>query len=319
MSFNTGGFGGFSSDMVAADKVILVGTDVNNDPAAVVDPFGRLTSSMTLSPTQGNYTLPEGYPEVKVVDNAADHHGGTFTIGVANQFVVNAAGGGINMTSNGNISLMAMGGAVNIDGAAQSSLASKLVVVNGTDMVNVQSHFLNLDCHAIHCKNMTYFYTNAYCAGSMGVAGELYVSHITGPLKKYETDAYPEVALHFDSGVKIEGTAIIEDFMSTGPYMPSKAVVTISSFKPSSTMINTMMSKIAPHKHNYHNLPIDFKSSIDEVWEEAGAMADATEALQAKPALTEEEAAAEIQSKLVEMASQVGSYIGSAIKGFFGG
>lgn len=280
---NTNGYTGLVVSQNSDDNVTICGLDPNNNPSCIVDPHGRSRDDLVFSGTQGMFSLPNSYSEVKSVDNSGDHEGGAYTVVAMNKFNVDAGGGGINLNSSGNITLMGLGGIVNIVSHTQIEAFSEIIKLDATDITIINGPTLDINSKIINCKNLTIFHTNAAVKGSLMVGGELYTTHITGPKEKFDTENHPPMTVFFDKGMVFKGILSIQQLAPSGPYMPTSAVVNAELLLPDPRMLMTKAGWTPEHKHDFYHLAADLTPSQLETWEEASAIEDAQGPLAAKP------------------------------------
>lgn len=282
---NTNGFTGLVVSQNSDDNITICGLDPNNNPSCIIDPMGRSRKEVCLSATQGSFELPSTFSEVKAVDNGGDHEGGSYTVIAMNRCSFEAAGGGISFNSAGNISLMGLGGIVNVVATAQTEIFSPVIKLDATEVTVINGPKIDINSEVINLTNYTVFHKNADVQGSLSVNGELYTTHITGMQDKFQTENHPPMTLFFDQGMVFKGLlSIKEAFPSGSPYMPTATVVQAELIMPDPNMLMTKMGWCPQHNHDFYHLAADLKKSPDEVWGEAEALESASGPVKAKPA-----------------------------------
>lgn len=283
MPQNTGGFTGVDTKQVSDDSVLIVGIDPNTDPASIIDDNGRSRKNYTLSETEGVTEWSKSYPEVKAVDNSGAHHGGTYSVIAMNKFAVDAGAGGIGLTSSGNITLMGLGGIVNVVAESQVEILSEIVKVDSTSFIILNGPILDINCDKVTVKNLAIFASNAVVNGGLFVKGELFTSHITGMRGKYYTEYALPQATYFSPSVKIKGLMTLSSLIP-GPWMPPSTVCMVDLILPSPEMYMFKSGYILPHRHRFYHLAADLCSSPLDVWSESVAIESAKGPLAPKSA-----------------------------------
>lgn len=274
MATNTSGYTGLDTKMVSDDSVTMIGLDPNTDPSCVIDESGRSRDEYSFSGTEGMTKWPAAYPEVKAIDNSGAHHGGSYTLVAMNKFNVDAGGGGINLNSSGNISLMGLGGIVNIVSSAQIEMFSDIVKLDSTTQTIINGPSCDINSDIFTVKKLAIFGTNAVVNGGLFVKGELYTSHITGTKDKYYTEYSPAIATYFSPSVNISGIMSISNLIPSGPYMPNSAICNVNLLLPNPAMLMQNSGYIMPHRHRFYHLAANLCDSPIAVWEGATSLED---------------------------------------------
>lgn len=279
---NTNGYTGLVVSQNSDDNVTICGLDPNSNPSCIVDPCGRSRKEKCMSGTQGTLTLPSSYSEVKAVDNSGDHEGGAYSVVAMNKFNVDAGGGGINLNSSGNITLMGLGGIVNVVAHSQVELFSKIVKIDSTEITIINGTTLDINSKVINCNNLTKINNNAVVEGSLMVGGELYTTHITGMGDMYQTLPYSSMTVFLNPNLKFKGIFKMSNLIPSGPYMPNSAIVDMDLLLLDPVTATSKAGWTEPHQHDFYHLAADLKNIQSDVWSEAEQIENAESALPAK-------------------------------------
>jgi hypothetical protein len=275
-------------DMTQAidDKVTIVGSNPNIFPSCRKDGAGRERKVVTTSATQGTMEATLSYTECEAVDNAGDHHGGTYSMVAMNRFSVDSGGGGISLNSGGNVNLMAGGGLANVVASECASIISNVVKVVSSEIVVVKGPELYVESNNTTFTNSVKLSKNLVVQGGAFVNGELFVNHMTAPHQIMDTSMSPVLPVFFNTPTILTGTAqfiptcppIIGAITGAAmPYMPTVYV----QFTLDPLTTTRSLGRVLPHKHTYKHAACSFTESQDGVWGEAMAT-DSNEAVPAK-------------------------------------
>lgn len=293
------------------DKIEICGMNPNINPSCVVDEFGYSRNEIELTSSQGPTAFPNSYPESKPIDNSGDHHGGSYSIIAMNKFTVDAAGGGINLNSGGNIMLFAAGGIANITSSQQVTVLSNVISLGATEVITIEGPACDINSEVLNCKNFAVFHSNALVNGSLAVNGELYVTHITGQQDIFQTQPYSPMTVFFDQGVKIDGTIMLEEIspqiqvIDAENAMAKRTVCRISNFVPSPLMLQTKSGYTEEHQHDFYHLAADLVEGRTNVWNEMKTAGLSEGAKIAKPASGMEKVNNKMSNNIVKSVTRV--------------
>lgn len=273
----TKGDSGNDVSQILGNKVDFVGADNPNVwPSCRSDGAGRSRVTIDSSPTEGVMELPFAQTDYEAIDNASDHHGGNYNVIALNRYTVEAAGGGIHLNSGGNINLMAGGGLLNLVGSACTTVSANIVKLHSTESVLVVGPSLYVKAEDIVFENTVKLAKNLVVNGSVSVLGELYVTHITGPINAYATSTAPALPVQFYPTARLGGWAaytIVDAPRSESPVSSPFAPVT--GFIRIRELMMDEMTYMKPHAytntHHHYSVHIgaDLKTSTDEIWADA--------------------------------------------------
>jgi hypothetical protein len=275
-------------DMTQAidDKVTIVGSNPNVFPSCRKDGAGRERKIVTTSATQGTIESTMAYTECEAVDNAGDHHGGTYSMVAMNRFSIDSGGGGINLNSGGNVNLMAAGGLANIVASECSSIISNVIKVVSSEIVVIKGPELYVESDNTTFVNSVKMSKNLVVQGGAFVNGELFINHMTAPQQIMDTSMSPVLPVFFNTPTILTGTAqliptcapVVGEISGAAmPFMPSVYV----QFTLDPLTTTQALGRVLPHKHTYKHAACTFAESQSNVWAEASAT-DSNEAVAAK-------------------------------------
>lgn len=267
----TRGDNGLDITQVMDDKITIVGVNPNIYPSCRLDGAGREKEVVVTSATEGVRSAPGTYTEHEAIDNSGDHHGGNYSIITMNKFNVDAGGGGIHLTSFGNVNLMAAGGLANIVAADCASILSNVVKVAASENVVIKGTELYVNTKSATFTSTVKFAKNVIVKGGMMVNGELYVNHITGPLVTDETTMSPVLPVYFNTPTTLKGI-ITQKCLTPIPTGGGPAVPAVSTswieFILDPTTTTVAQAKVLPHYHEYLRLGSSLTESPSDGWEE---------------------------------------------------
>lgn len=285
--------GDSGTDMTQAtdDKVTIVGSSPNLYPSCRVDRAGKSKFDISSSESEGMFEIENARSEYEAIDNSGDHHGGSYTIVAMNKFSIDAAGGGINLNSSGNISIMGGGGLVNIVATEAVNAIAKTVSFTAAELSVFEGPELYINTENTTFVNNVRLAKNLLVKGSTFVNGELYVNHITGPHQVMDTSSTNILPVFFNSAATLSGVIKATYVCSSspvgtegGPAAPpsGEITITVKNFVLDDETTNTARAFIRPHFHSYRHVAVDFKEGNTDVWSEATAL-NSNEAKHHKP------------------------------------
>lgn len=285
--------GDSGTDMTQAtdDKVTIVGSSPNLYPSCRVDGAGKSKIDISSSESEGMMEMETARSEYEAIDNSGDHHGGSYTIVAMNKFSIDAAGGGINLNSSGNISLMGGGGLVNIVGTEAVNAIAKTVSFTAAEMSVFEGPELYINTENTTFVNNVRLAKNLLVKGSTFVNGELYVNHITGPHQVMDTSSTNVLPVFFNNAATLSGIINATYTCSSspvategGPAAPPSGNITImvNDFILDTKTTSSSRAFIRPHFHSYRHVAVDFKEGNADVWAESAGL-NTNEAKQHKP------------------------------------
>lgn len=286
----TRGDSGLDITQVMDDKITIVGTSPNIYPSVRKDGAGREVIEVVPSASQGVIETSSAYTEVETADNSGDHHGGTYTIVAMNKFAVDSGGGGIQLSSVGNINLLAGGGIANIVATECASLLSNVVKLAASEVTVIRGPKLYVGTDSTIFLNSVRIAKNLILGGGLMVNGELYANHMTMPQQIMDTSMSPILPVYFNTPTVLTGiitqtcmTPTTCGGLGTVPLTPAVSTNYVQfMLDPTTTM--KAHSKVLPHKHTYRHAACSFVESNDEVWSEVDN-GDINKPLNAKPVL----------------------------------
>lgn len=273
MSFkNIDGFGGLSTDHIGDDSVIICGVDPNLSGSAIRDEYGRSITSFDQTDTLGPIKTPWAFPEIKAVDNAGDHEGGNYTLAALNRLNFEAACGGINMNSTGNVNLFSGGGIMNLVSESLVEIHGEIIKCDANGLVRFSGPNLAIETDAFSCKNLTNFESNVFIHGGAAVKGELYVSHITAPKDMYATEISDPLSVKYAPGHIIEATGMIKMSSPSPDGNIKDGSVCIVKLAIDPGCIEREMGRTSPHLHTFYHIAADLMGDIQEVMADSNAI-----------------------------------------------
>lgn len=224
-------------------------------------PPGYTKTKIDTSTTQGVMTIPSVSPQYQAVDNSSDHHTGNYSVIAFNKMVFESGSGGINFSTPGNMTFL---GSPLISFAPSELLstltkhvrivASEETILDGTD--------LNIKNKNIQFMNTVKMDKNLIVNGSVLVNGELYVSHLTGPINGYPTSTRAALKTYFYPNTILTGEAT---------YIKSDGQVGTVYLMFRLDELTTLFAQgyTEPHRHISLHIGADLKKSPDEIWKDA--------------------------------------------------
>lgn len=163
------------------DAFWIVGTTPNTNFTTRVEETGKALKTFDTSGTAGLVEMETAIPRYEEIDNSSDHPGGQMSFVCMNGFSVSAGGGGINLNSAGNVSIVGSGGLVNIIAPDQASLAGNVISVTAKNTFFIEGKQLYVAAKKTVFADNVQFGKNVVVNGGMMVNGELFASHISTP------------------------------------------------------------------------------------------------------------------------------------------
>ena len=273
MSFeNIDGHAGLNSEHIADDSFIICGIDTNISGSAIRDDYGRSITSFDQTDTLGPIKTPWAFPEIRAVDNGGDHEGGNYTIAALNRLNFEAACGGINMNSTGNVNLFSGGGILNLISESLVEIHGEIIKCDANGLVRFSGPNLAIETEAFSCKNLTNFESNVFIHGGAAVKGELYVSHITAPKDMYATEISDPLSVKYAPGHIIEATGMIKMSSPSPDGNIKDGSVCIVKLAIDAGCIEREMGRTSPHLHPFYHIAVDLKGDIQEVMADSNAI-----------------------------------------------
>lgn len=264
------------------DAFWIVGTEPNTYPTARIEDAGRELVNLSPNKASGITNGKTAIPKYEEIDNSSDHHGGTFSFVCMNNFNVDAGGGGINLNTCGNVSIIGSGGLANIIAPLQTTIASDVIEIASTNTIVLSGKQLYVESEKNTFKNNAFFNKNVVVNGGMFVNGELYASHITAPCQtrfsssQLASPSGPEMHCFMKFGTLISG-------MLAAP-VPIEGLGVISAGTPISITVTTptRIGTMPPHRHSYVTPGFSGAGSPSEFAEGAASIFSETP-VEAKP------------------------------------
>jgi hypothetical protein len=300
---NLTGFAGLKTEQNADDSIIICGTDPNISGSMIKDDYGRARNTFEMSETTGMMKLPSAFPEVKAVDNSGDHEGGSYTIVAMNKFNVDAACGGINMNSNGNITLMSGGGILNLISETLVEIHGEMIKADAAGIVRFSGPTMDMACDELNCVNLTKFHSNAIVEGGMFVKGELYTSHITSQREEWWTEETTPLSVYFNPALNIQATGTITQVPPSpdGNLKNGATCVINMTLLPPTTQAAAGYTNA--HDHMFYHIAADLKDDAQQVWSDATSIVN-SEAKPAKPKTNFAKRLGQVVSKRIKGATK---------------
>ena len=240
------GFGGNSYELVNKQKLIQVGSTVNETPSFYFNPANNTIYNVRISP--GGIKDKGLYPKLELI-NIPDQPGGKFTIIAGNRFTLKTGAGGIEINSLGKTDIVSKA-STNIQGAT--------VYIGGENVEIGASNLATMVADVVYLKskgaaNQVIVDSNLGVAGNVviggaaSINGELYVNHVTAPWEFQATEPTTILAAPYTwsiIGATITGTI--------SPVSPTGGQVIITN----AMVDGGVLTIAAPHSHSFKNLPL---------------------------------------------------------------
>lgn len=181
MGLDTKGDAGSYRHQTMDDAFWIVGTTPNTNFTTRVEETGKALKTFDTSGTSGLVEMETAIPRYEEIDNSSDHPGGQMSFVCMNGFSVSAGGGGINLNSTGNVSIVGSGGLVNIIAPDQASLAGNVISVTAKNTFFIEGKQLYVAAKKTVFTENVQFGKNVVVNGGLMVNGELFASHISTP------------------------------------------------------------------------------------------------------------------------------------------
>ena len=258
----TKGDGGNDIKQVIGNSLTMVGADnVNVLPSFRVDPAGYTKTKIDTSTTQGMMNIPGVSPQYQAVDNASDHHTGNYTVVAFNKIVFESGSGGISFSTCGNIGFTATP-LLTFSPMECLSMLTKNIRIVGSEETILDGNDLNVKNKNIQFMNTVKMDKNLLVNGSVLINGELYVSHITGPINGYPTSVRSALKTYFYPDTILTGFATYTK--------PNGEIGTVYlEFKLDELTTLFAQGYTEPHRHISLSIGADLKASADEIWKDA--------------------------------------------------
>lgn len=269
---NISGFAGLRSDQIADDSFIICGVDPNVSGSAIRDDYGRSITGFGQTDTLGPVKYPWAFPEIRAVDNSGDHEGGSYTLAALNKLNFEAASGGINMNSVGNVNLMAGGGILNLISESLVEIHGEIIKCDAAGLVRFSGPSLAIESDGFSCKNLSNFESNVIIHGGAAIKGELYVSHITAPEDIYETEESEPLSVNYAPGHVIMATGVIKMTSPSGDGNIKDGAVCNVQLAIDAPCMMQSMGQTVPHSHPFYHIAFDPKADIQEVMADSSSI-----------------------------------------------
>lgn len=288
--------------IVAKDRVNVTGVNPLIAPATRRDDIGEGVNNWGILSTSGLQSVYGARPTFQAIDNAGDHIGGNVTEVAQCRYNVNAGAGGINLTTNGNISLMAGGGLVEMTPTECFSCLSKNVNLTATESFKISAESMILDKCSPQFGGNAMFEKNMAVKGGAFVQGEAFLTHITTQREIHFTEPSDDCGGYLNPDkefmivgvgpmiLNVAGVAGVSVLAGTfeGPGGSGPCSIQISnlniitalaewgvanarfcSFLPDALDPGAYDVVIPGHMHKYESIPVTFKENTSEVWDAA--------------------------------------------------
>lgn len=280
---NISGFAGLQSNQIADDSFILCGTDPNISGSSIRDDYGRSITTFDQTDTLGPIKVPWAFPEIRAVDNSGDHQGGNYTLAALNKLNFEAASGGINMNSVGNINLMAGGGILNLISESLVEVHGEIVKCDAASLVRFSGPSLAIETDGFSCKNLANFESNVIIHGGAAIKGELYVSHITAPEEPFETEDANPLSVKYVPGHTIKARGPIKMFGGSPDGKIADGAICEVALVINPECVIKEMGTTCPHSHMFYHIAFDAKNDIQEVMADSNNINNSTAAAPKPP------------------------------------
>lgn len=178
-STNNLGADGYKMVSVLADLTVMVGSDRLDYPACRRNPTGFETTSVTMGENSGPIETNSALPSVTTINNAPLFRTGNLNIFAGNTLSVETGAGGIELSTDGNVSINAMGGLLSLKGGASVEAEADVVHLASALGTIVDGGVYQNNSEQVSFKNNVAFCNNVLMGGGLAVGGELYAPHLT--------------------------------------------------------------------------------------------------------------------------------------------
>lgn len=305
MSDSQGRVSGNQVNHSAYDRMDTIGSDVNLLPHTrkYDNYYERKIFGVT---EKGSASATSTMPKYEMVDNSSDFHSGKYTIMALNSIDLEAANGGINLGTSGNISIQSDGSIISIQSPNIIQNTSEIVKLVATKELEIIAEEAYADVDELTLTGNVKIGKNLQVHGSAFVNGELYASHITSPVQMNFTEMSSELSgilnpnqNFYLSGSMVPGTPtqiLATVTVSSVPeFVPVGSTFTMEITIPNPINIVSVyglgggMNPVAqeadvyifPHNHTFKSISWSSTNSSSEFWEEAKNV-DSKEAGEAK-------------------------------------
>lgn len=296
-------------EQIAKDYLFVAGVNSNLASPTRRDDMGESTNSWGALPTSGLQNVPGARASYQAIDNASDHIGGAITLVAQNKFTVNAGAGGINFTTNGNISMMPGGGMIEATPTECFSCLTKNINLVATESIKFGGggQIIMDECTPQFGGNAL-FEKNVAIKGGLFVQGETFLTHITTQREFHYTEPSDECGGYFNPNKKFllngEGPIILTT-LTDGIVSGNISIPGLGGGQFTITGLNIVLPLvkyqfrnvrlggegisdvsmgdydfvIPGHIHKYETPAVTYKDDTSSLWEAGGAV------LQDKPIL----------------------------------
>lgn len=250
---------------VLMDKMTWVGSDFNKFPSCRIDENGKAIEKVKALSAK-TIKIKTAAPEVEPIDNRGDFLSGSYDIVATNSFSLLTGTGGIAITSAGNISLEGAGGIVNVRASKELTNHSEVVSILANQIINLKAkNIINIEASNLNIANKATANSNVFINGGLGVHGELFVNHITGPRQVMLTEFNSCTPVKFVPNCGLSGTAVMT---LVGPSPEATGTFTgtvLITLDPITT--SKAIATVLPHAHFYETIGSTLKDDISDVGE----------------------------------------------------
>lgn len=176
---NNNGTDGVSSQVVAGDRLVSVGADVNTYPSVKIDPTGMQTSKTIMTASAGAVQFDSAMTKCEELDTSHLFQTGNYKVFAGNNFTVSCGAGGITFDTSGNIKLSSGGGMTSITSPMTLDITSQTVQMTAHEGMRMSGDNIEMDVKNTNFGGNVDFNKNMKMQGSLAVQGELYSTHMT--------------------------------------------------------------------------------------------------------------------------------------------
>lgn len=186
---NNNGTDGVSSQVVAGDKMVTVGADVNTYPSVKIDPTGMQISRTLMTASSGAVPFDSAMMKCEELDTSHLFQTGNYKVFAGNNFTISCGSGGITLDTSGNIKLSSGGGMTSITSPMTLDITSQTVQMTAHEGMRMSGDVMDMDVKNTNFGGNVDFNKNMKMQGSLAVQGELYSTHLTAQKQIMLSDA----------------------------------------------------------------------------------------------------------------------------------
>lgn len=142
---NNNGTDGVSSQVVAGDRFVTVGADVNTYPSVKIDPTGMQISKTVMTASSGAVQFDSAMTKCEELDTSHLFQTGNYKVFAGNNFTVSCGSGGITLDTSGNIKLSSGGGMTSITSPMTLDITSQTVQMTAHEGMRMSGDVMDMD------------------------------------------------------------------------------------------------------------------------------------------------------------------------------